>query len=66
MADKLWINFWGIVPDFINSNGGSAKILKNYSQRVEWRFVYYQHKDAPEKVFGPGADSPEKSSFFTW
>jgi hypothetical protein len=66
LADDLWIKFQGNVLDFINSNGGSAKILKNYSQRVEWRFVYYRYKDALEKVFGAGAGSPEKSPFFTW
>ncbi len=66
MADKLWIKFQGIVLDFINSNGGKAKTLSNYSKRVEWRFVYYRYKDALEKVFGAGAGSPEKSPFFTW
>jgi hypothetical protein len=65
-ANDLWIRFQGNVLDFINSNGGSAKILNNYSKRVEWRFVYYRYKDALEKVFGPGAGSPEKSPFFTW
>ena len=65
-ANDLWIKFQGIIIDFINSNGGKATTLKNYSQRVEWRFVYYRYKDALEKVFGAGAGSPEKSSFFTW
>jgi hypothetical protein len=65
-GDKLWRRFQGNVMDFINSNGGSAKVLYNYSKRVEWRFVYYRYRDALEKVFGPGAGSAEKSPFFTW
>jgi hypothetical protein len=65
-AGDLWIKFQGIIIDFINANGGKAKTQYNYSKRVEWRFVYYRYKDALEKVFGAGAGSAEKNSFFTW
>ncbi len=65
-GDELWRLFQGIVMDFINSNGGKAKVLKNYSQRIDWRLVYYRYKNELERVFGPGAGSAEKSSFFTW
>jgi hypothetical protein len=63
-ADKLWQSLQNGVANFVNSNGGAAKIEKRYSQRIEWRYVYYRYKNALERVFGKGAGSAEKSKFF--
>jgi hypothetical protein len=63
-ADKLWISLQNKLVEFINNNGGDAKKEKRYSQRIEWRFVFYRYKAALEGVFGKGAGSAEKSPFF--
>ena len=52
------------IINFINSNGGSAKTDMTYSERIEWRYVYYQYKNLLEQTFGKGAGSAENSSFF--
>ncbi len=62
-ADKLWQSLQKGVTNFINANGGAARVETRYSQRVEWRFVYRRYKDALERVFGKGAGSAAKSKF---
>jgi hypothetical protein len=62
-ADKLWQSLQRGVTHFVNSNGGAAKVEKRYSQRIEWRYVYYRYRNALENVFGKGAGSAGKSKF---
>ncbi len=63
-ADELWVSLQDKLIAFINANGGSAAKGGRYSERIDWRLVYYRYKNALEDVFGPGAGSPENSSFF--
>ena len=48
----------------INTNGGNASEDITYSERVEWRFVYYSYKNLLEATFGKGAGSAGNSPFF--
>jgi len=63
-ADALWKSLREKIINFINSNGGSAKTDATYSERVEWRYVYYRYKNLLADTFGKGAGSAENSSFF--
>jgi hypothetical protein len=63
-ADALWKSMREKIINFINSNGGSARTDMTYSERVEWRYVYFRYKNLLETAFGKGAGSAENSSFF--
>jgi hypothetical protein len=62
-ADALWKSLREKIIRFINANGGLAYSDLTYSERVEWRFVYYEYKNLLENTFGKGAGSAENSSF---
>lgn len=64
IADNLWKSMLDKIMAFINSNGGIAQKTNLYSERVEWRYVYYRFGFALSEVFGKGAGSAEKSPFF--
>ncbi|MGA9293548.1 MAG: hypothetical protein WBV81_13175 [Ignavibacteriaceae bacterium] len=63
-GDALWKSMRTKVIQLINTNGGEASEDITYSERVEWRFVYYSYKNSLEDVFGKGAGSTANSPFF--
>lgn len=69
-AHKLWSGMTDKVIDFINSNGGRAERCidfdktANYSERIDWRFVYRRYGEKLEKVFGKNAGSASNSPFW--
>ncbi|MBD0377347.1 MAG: hypothetical protein ICV51_17180, partial [Flavisolibacter sp.] len=65
-ADFLWKSMREKVMAFINLNGGRARQDITYSERIEWRYVYYRYKNLLEETFGKGAGSAERSPFFSF
>ena len=63
-ADKLWLSLQDGLMKFINANGGEAHKEARYSERIEWRYVYYSYQRSLESTFGKGAGSARNSPFF--
>ena len=43
-ADKIWSHVMGKVAQYINSNGGKAKVTHRFSKRMSWEDIDGKYK----------------------